>query len=163
MAQTRYPAATLIWGVKQSFRDYVEGSGGEIQAGMGATRDEAGAFIFPAAPGEAGLTLDADGALQGRAGFAGEASFQAHGGMLSVFLADPSLEVGPAEAFLTVADGPERTRRLPLAKLNLAAMTRDADGDLIIPTVMSKDGWQVLGDHYLPMTPLDPLRVKLAR
>ncbi len=154
-------AATLIWGVKQSFRNYVEGSGGAIDAGMGAARTEDGAFAFPAAPGET-LTLDADGRPQGRGGFVGEVRFQAHGGMLSVFLADPALEIGPTGAFLTVADSPERTRRLPLAKLDLAAMSTGDDGELVIAATMSMEGWQVLGDHYQPMTPLDPVRVKLA-
>ena len=163
MAENPQPGLTAVlsWGVKQSFRNYVEGSGGAIDAGMGAARTEDGGFTFPAAPGE-GLTLDADGRPQGRVGFDGEVRFQAHGGMLSVFLADPAVEIGPSGAFVTVADSPERDRRLPLAKLDLAAMTVGDDGELIIPASMSNEGWQVLGDHYLPTTPLDPVRVRLA-
>ncbi|HEX7759984.1 MAG TPA: HtaA domain-containing protein [Caulobacteraceae bacterium] len=153
-------AATLNWGVKESFRNYVEGSGGAIDAGLGAARTEDGGFTFPAAPGQ-GLTLGADGRPQGRGEFTGEVRFQAHGGMLSVFLADPALEIAPSGAFLTVADSPDRTRRLPLAKLDLAAMSTADDGELVIPASMSNEGWQVLGDHYLPSTPLDPVRVRL--
>jgi len=154
-------AATLSWGVKQSFRGYVEGSGGTIEAGAGATRGADGTFAFPGDPAE-GLTLDADGRPQGRVGFLGELKFQAHGGMLSVFMADPALEVGEAGAFITVADTPSRTRRVPLAKLDLSKMSRDDDGDLVIPAVMAMEGWQVLGDHYMGGTPIDPVRLKLA-
>jgi hypothetical protein len=151
----------LKWGVKQSFRNYVEGSGGSTEVGMGAELGEDGAFSFPGAPG-AGLTLDADGRPTGRAGFVGEVRFQAHGGMLSVFFADPALEIGPSGAFLTVADSAERDRRLPMAKLDLAAMTAGDDGELVIPAAMSMEGWLVLGDHYPMGTPLDPVRVSLA-
>jgi hypothetical protein len=151
-------AATLNWGVKQSFRGYVEGSGGTIEAAAGAVREDDGGFSFAGEPG-AGLTLDADGRPQGRAGFLGELRFQAHGGMLSVFMADPALEVGETGAFITVADTPSRTRRVPLAKLDLTKLSRDEDGALVIPAVMAMEGWQVLGDHYMGGTPIDPVRL----
>ncbi|MGA0603286.1 HtaA domain-containing protein [Caulobacter sp. KR2-114] len=156
----RANAATLTWGVKESFRHYVEGSGGTVDAGLGAERAEDGTFIFDAAPGP-GLKLGADGKLTGQGAFAGEVRFQAHGGMLSVFMADPSIEIGEAGAFLTVYDTPERIRRIPLAKLDVANAVVGLDGALVVPAVMSIEGWQVLGDHYLPMTPLDPVRLKL--
>ena len=152
----------LTWGVKQSFRTYVEGAGGSIQTGGETTRAPDGAFTFPAA-GEGGLTLGPDGQLQGQAGFRGEVRFQAHGGMLSVFLADPALEITPAGASLTVADSPARTRRIELARLDLAAATPGDDGEQIIPTRLSPEGWLVLGDHYPPGTPLDPVRVRVGR
>lgn len=151
-------AVTLNWGVKQSFRGYVEGSGGTIEAGAGATRGADGTFSFEGAPGEA-LALDAEGRPTGRTGFQGELRFQAHGGMLSVFMADPALEVGEAGAFITVADTPSRTRRVPLAKLDLAKAGRDDEGALVIPAVMAMEGWQVLGDHYMGGTPIDPVRL----
>jgi hypothetical protein len=151
--------ATLTWGVKQSFRAYVEGAGGVIETGDGATRAEDGGFCFAAAPAN-GLTLDADGRLEGIGGFAGEVRFEAHGGMLKVFLADPTVEIGPAGASITVADSPARDRRVELALLDLAAATRDG-GALVIPTKLSRDGWRVLSDHYAPMTPLDPVRLTL--
>jgi len=158
----RANAATLTWGVKQSFRNYVEGSGGTIEAGLGAARVDDGTFTFDAAPGPgAGLRLGADGKLTGQGSFAGEVRFQAHGGMLSVFMADPAVEVGEAGAFLTVYDTPERIRRIPLAKLDLNGAAVGDDGALVVPAVMSMEGWQVLGDHYLPMTPLDPVRLRL--
>jgi hypothetical protein len=53
-------SATLEWGLKQSFRAYVEGAGGSIAVGEGTTRTADGAFAFAAAPGDTGLSV-ADG------------------------------------------------------------------------------------------------------
>jgi hypothetical protein len=155
-------ATALTWGLKQSFRAYVEGAGGVVATAGGAGRTPDGMFIFEAAPGES-LALDAEGKPQGVARFVGEVRFEAHGGMLRVFLADPSLEVGPAGAFIAVADTPARDRRVVLAQLDLAAATTSDDGELIMPAKLSRDGWQVLGDHYPASTPLDPVRLNLAR
>jgi hypothetical protein len=151
----------LVWGVKQSFRAYVEGAGGVIEAGGGATRTGDGGFSFAAATGS-GLTLGADGRPVGTGGFVGEVRFEAHGGMLKVFLADPAVEIGPEGAAITVADSPARDRRVELALLDLTAVTQDGDS-LVIPTKLSRDGWRVLGDHYPQMTPLDPVRLTLSR
>jgi len=153
-------AATLKWGVKQSFRGYVEGSGGTIQAGGGAERAADGEFAFAAAPG-AGLQRTARGDLEGVARFAGDVRFEAHGGMLQVFLADPTVEVSAEGGVVTVADSPERDHRLVLATLDLSAATTGGDGEMVIPTKLSRDGWRLLGDHYAPMTQLDPVRLKL--
>jgi hypothetical protein len=151
--------ARLEWGVKQSFRGYVEGAGGTIEAHTGAERADDGTFVFTAVPG-AGLRRGADGQLQGTGRFNGEVRFEAHGGMLQVLLADPAVEIGPDGATITVADSHERDRRLALAVLDLAAATEEG-GAVVIPTKLSRDGWQILGDHYAPMTPLDPVRIVL--
>ena len=153
--------AKLSWGLKQSFRAYVEGAGGAIETSEGAQRGADGAFTFEPAPGE-GLKRGADGKPQGVGRFLGEVRCEAHGGMLKIFLADPSVEIGPAGAVLSVADGPARDRRVELAQLDLAAATTADDGELVIPAKLSRDGWQVLGDHYPPSTPLDPVRLRLA-
>jgi hypothetical protein len=152
--------STLAWGVKQSFRAYVEAAGGTIETGGGAERDPDGAFIFAAAPGD-GLRLGADGRLEGVGGFVGEVRFDAHGGMLKVFMADPAIEIGEGGAVLTVWDTPSRTKRVALAQLDLAAMTKDADGAFVIPTTLAKDGWQVLGDNYPRGTVLDAVWIRL--
>ena len=151
----------LSWGLKQSFRAYVEGAGGAIETAEGAQRAADGAFTFAAAPGE-GLKLGVDGKPEGVGGFVGEVRCEAHGGMLKVFLADPSVEIGPAGAVVTVADTRARDRRVELAQLDLAAATIADDGEWVISAKLSRDGWQVLGDHYPPSTPLDPVRLKLA-
>ena len=160
---TEHPAnqaAGLSWGLKQSFRAYVEAAGGAIETGEGAERAADGAFTFPAAAGE-GLKLGAGGKPEGVGRFVGEVRCEAHGGMLKIFLADPSVEIGPAGAVIAVADTRARDRRVELAQLDLAAATIADDGAWVIPAKLSGDGWQVLGDHYPPSTPLDPVRLKL--
>lgn len=158
MTDDAQPMTMLRWGVKQSFRGYVEGAGGVIETGAGAVRAPDGGFVFPAAPGE-GLRLGAGGAPQGQTKFLGEISFKAHGGMLSVFIADPILEISGADAILTVADHPARDRRLEIARLDLAAMAPGEAGEVVIPASLSMFGCQLLGDHYPVRTPLDPVRL----
>ncbi len=155
-------SATLEWGLKQSFRAYVEGAGGSIETeGVGRAPD--GGFVFGAAPGDAGVRLGADGKPHGVGSFLGEVRCQAHGGMLKVTLADPNVEIGPDGGAITVVDPFARETRVELAVLELDGATAGDDGDIVIPTKLSKDGWRVLGDHYPPMTPLDPVRLRLAR
>ncbi|WP_332764742.1 HtaA domain-containing protein [Phenylobacterium sp.] len=153
--------SALSWGVKQSFRTYVEAAGGAIEVRDGAERAEDGSFTFAAAPG-GDLRLDADGKLAGRGAFLGEVRFEAHGGMLSVCLADPILEIGPAGGVVTVADSSARDYRLEVAQLDLGAMTSGESGEIVIPATVSMHGSQWLGDHYPPRTPLDPVRLILA-
>jgi hypothetical protein len=154
-------ASTLVWGLKQSFRAYVESAGGTIATGEGAERTADGAFAFPATPGE-GLRLGADGKPEGIGLFAGEVQCEAHGGMLKVFLADPAVEIEPGRAVVTVYDTRGRDRRVVLADLDLAVATAGEDGEIAVPARLSRDGWQVLGDHYPPGAPLDPVRLRLA-
>ncbi|MDP3748052.1 MAG: HtaA domain-containing protein [Phenylobacterium sp.] len=154
--------SALSWGVKQSFRTYVEAAGGVIEVRDGAERAEDGAFTFAAAPG-GDLRLDAEGKLSGQGSFLGEVRFAAHGGMLSVCLADPILEIGPSRAVVTVADSSARDYRLEVAQLDLGAMTSGEAGEIVIPATVSMHGSQWLGDHYPPRTPLDPVRLILAR
>lgn len=149
---------TLVWGVKESFRNYVEAAGGSIATDGGAERTPDGAIAFPIAPGSE-LTREADGAPSGRAAFSGEVRFEAHGGMLSVRLSDLTLDFGASKASLLVAD--ERGSPLELAQLDLDAAATGEDGELVIPAALSMDGYFLLGDHYPPRTPLDPVRLRL--
>lgn len=151
---------SLSWGVKQSFRNYVEGAGGVIEADGGAERAADGGFTFAAAPGE-GLSLDAGGKPVGQGLFLGEARFDAHGGMLKVCLADPMVEIRETGAVITAFDSSARTHRVEIARLDLAAMSTGENGELVIPAALSMYGIQVLGDHYPLNTALDPVRLKL--
>ena len=158
--------ATLSWGVKQSFRGYVEAAGGTVATTRGAERAPDGGFLFPEGPLST-LAQGADGRLRGAGRFQGEVSFSAHGGMLSVVLVDPWIEASEAGLILSVADSPAATRRLPFAKLDADAMTTDApttdapttDGGLVLPAAITLDGMFLLGDHYPPGTVLDPVRL----
>lgn len=156
------PVMGLRWGLKQSFRNYVQSVGGRIEAAAGAERDADGTFSFSPAP-DSRLSLDANGAPHGRAAFLGEVRFEGHGGMLSVCIADPVLEIGPAGASLSVADSHERTRRIEIARLDMAAMVAGEDGDLVVPAALAMDGVYLLDGHYPSTTPLDPVRLMLGR
>lgn len=150
----------LVWGVKESFRRYVEGAGGVIETSAGAQRAADGAIVFAA--GEDRLTLGADGSLEGRGAFLGEVRFEAHGGMLAVRLIDPSIEIGPTAAIITAADTPARDYRVEVARLDLAAAETNAAGELVVPVTLAIEGSHLLGGHYPPTTPLDPVRLALA-
>ncbi|MGH6964242.1 MAG: HtaA domain-containing protein [Phenylobacterium sp.] len=149
--------ATLSWGVKQSFRSYVDAAGGTVAVAGGAERAPDGGFLFPHAP-KSTLARDADGRLTGTGRFEGQVSFSAHGGMLNVVLTDPWVEATEGGLVLTVAAS--ATRRSAFAKLDAAAMTTEADGALVIPAAITLDGMFILGDHYPPGTALDWLGCK---
>jgi hypothetical protein len=153
--------AVLSWGLKESFRNYVAATGGAIEPGGGAERAEDGTFAFALAP-DSSLSLDADGKLQGQGRFLGDVQFTGHGGMLSVCIANPILEIGPSGATLSVDDSRERPRRLVVAHLDLAAASLGESGELIIPAALSIDGTQLLDGHYPAMAPIDPVRLRLA-
>ena len=160
--ENRPPAGPrLAWGVKQSFRNYVQMTGGTAEALDGAGQADDGLFTFEPAP-DGDLARAADGALTGTGRFSGAVKFHAHGGMLSVFMADPALEIGPDGAVLTVADSAARTRRVPVVKLDLAAATTEDDGALTIPAALTIEGSFFLGDHYPPFSAVDPVRLTLA-
>lgn len=144
--------ATLSWGVKQSFRSYVDAAGGTVATGGGAERTPDGGFAFPEGP-QSTLAMGPDGRLQGTGRFQGEVSFSAHGGMLSVVLVDPWIEATEAGLILSVADS--AARRLPFATLDAAAMTTEGD----LPAAITLDGMFLLGDHYPPGTALDAVRL----
>lgn len=148
--------AKLTWGVKASFRGYVEASGGSIAARDGADREPEGEIAFPVK--DAGdLALDADGRLTGSAQFAGEAFFEAHGGMLRVSLKEPAIEAGPDGAVLTIAE--TATRRTAVIKLDVGKLEVGADGSVTIPATTTIDGMMIIGDHYPPGTVMDPVRL----
>lgn len=138
----------LGWGVKQSFRAYVEGSGGSIATGDGCTRADDGTLAFEAAA-DSDLVLT-DGALSGTGRFRGRVQFQAHGGLLSVTLADPWVEPADGGWVLSIAE--TATRRTAIAKLGAPE-----DGAMSATTTL--DGMMIIGDHYPPGTPLDPVRL----
>ncbi len=150
--------SALHWGVKQSFRGYVAMMGGvtEVDGGVEVAAD--GGFTFIAAP-DSDLRLGHDGVLTGQGRFLGSVRFEAHGGMLKVFLADPALEINGTTASLSVADSAARTRRVEIARLDLSALVSGEDGERVIPTSLSIDGSFLLGDHYPPTTVLDPVRL----
>ncbi len=159
-ADTKPPlqVAALVWGVKESFRRYVEATGSIALSGA-APRAADGAFIF-AATATSELSIGADGALRGRAAFSGEVFFKAHGGALSVRLVDPIIEIGEKASLFTTAESAGRTRRAEFAQLNLAGASFQA-GEIVLPAKLAWDGSDLLDNHYPATTPIDPLRLIL--
>lgn len=159
MSKDQTEIVGLRWGVKQSFRNYVQAVGGTIETDLGARRMADGDFVFDAAPATA-LHVDADGGLAGRVSFQGEVRFTAHGGMLAVRLADLAVEIGPSGALLTIAGGPDpASPRTTLATLSLAAAEPGSDSEIVIPSSLSPEGSQLLGDNYPPGAALDHVRL----
>lgn len=146
----------LIWGVKASFRNYVEAVGGSINLSDGATRTADGCFVFTAIPG-GDLAVAADGSATGAMGFQGTITFDAHGGMLKATLTDLRLEVGVDGFFLTAMEAPMNQGRCTIAKLG--PVTHCPNDGITMDAAITLDGMYQLADNYPPGTTLDPLRL----
>ena len=106
----------LTWGVKASFRNYVEAAGGSITVSDGATRADDGAIIFEAEPG-GDLAIAPDGSASGSLRLQGTVTFEAHGGMLKSTLTGLALEAAEEGLMLTVVDSLMNENRCAIAKL----------------------------------------------
>ena len=146
----------LTWGVKASFRSYVEAVEGTITASDGASRTEDGCFVFPALPG-GDLSIQADGSATGAVRFGGEVTFDAHGGMLKSTLAEVGLEAGEDGIHITVLEAPMNQGRCSIAKLALIEI--DAEGGITLGAEITMDGMYQIADNYPPGTELDQVRL----
>ncbi len=147
----------LTWGVKASFRSYVEGAGGAVSVSDGATRTEDGAFVFAAVPG-GDLTIAADGSASGAIRFQGTVTFEAHGGMLNSTLAEIGLEVDAEQGLvLTVLQAPMNTDRCAIATLKVVEA---GPGEAVtLGAQITFDGMYQIADNYPAGTELDPVRL----
>ena len=146
----------LTWGVKASFRGYVEAAGGSITLDDGATRAEDGSFVFSAVPG-GDLAIAPDGSASGAMRFQGTVTFDAHGGMLKATLAELGLEAGADGLVLTVLEAPMNQGRCAIASLGLVEF---GPGDAVtIGAQITVDGMYQIADNYPPGTELDPLHL----
>ncbi len=146
----------LTWGVKASFRGYVEAVEGSITLSDGATRSEDGAFIFAAEPG-GDLTFASDGSATGAMRFQGTVTFDAHGGMLKSTLSELGLEVGDDGLVLTALEAPMNQGRCTIAKLSSVEV--GTDQAVTASVEITLDGMFQIADNYPPGTELDPLRL----
>lgn len=145
----------LIWGVKESFRAYVEAAGGSITVSDGASTTEDGAFVFQAQTG-GDLEINADGSATGAMRFLGTVTFEAHGGMLKSTLTELGLEAGEQGLLLTVLEGPMNKSRCAVAELSELAVAEDT---ITAQTRITMDGMYQIADNYPPGTELDILRL----
>ena len=146
----------MTWGVKASFRAYVEAAEGTITVSNGAMRNADGEFVFPALPG-GDLALPEDGAPSGMVRFQGTVSFDAHGGMLKATLGELAVEADAEGLVLTAAKVASGTGRCAIARLGSPASA--ADGSVTMDSAITFDGMFEIADNYPPGTPLDPVRL----
>jgi len=147
----------LTWGVKASFRGYVEAVGGAITLGDGATRADDGSFVFTAVPG-GNLTITPGGSATGAMRFQGSVTFDAHGGMLKATLAELGLEAGTDGLALTALEAPMNQGRCTIATLGPVEV--GPDEVVTMAAAITLDGMYQIADNYPPGTELDPLRLE---
>ncbi len=148
----------MIWGVKASFRSYVEAAGGSTTLSDGATRADDGTFVFEAVPG-GNLTIAPDGSASGAMRFAGTVTFDAHGGMLKVTLTELGLDAGDEGLVLTALDTQLNRDRCIIAKLGPVESAGDS---LTVGAEITLDGMYQIADNYPPGTALDPVQLEQA-
>ncbi|MCH9785362.1 MAG: HtaA domain-containing protein [Gammaproteobacteria bacterium] len=146
----------LTWGVKASFKAYVEAAGGSITLSEGATLAEDGAFRFAAVPG-GDLAFAADGSATGAMRFSGAVTFEAHGGMLKSTLTELGIEAGPNGLVLTVLQAPMNKDRCAIAQLTPGNV--NDQGIMTLGSAITFDGMYQIADNYPPGTALDPLQL----
>lgn len=146
----------LTWGVKASFRSYVEAAGGSSTLSDGATRADDGSFVFMAVPG-GDLSIAPDGSATGAMRFQGTVTFDAHGGMLKATLAELGIEAGTDGLVLTALEAPMNKDRCAIAQLGPVEI--DADDAMTIRAEITFDGMYQIADNYPPGTELDPLQL----
>ncbi len=144
----------LTWGVKASFRGYVEAAGGSIAVSDGAERTEDGAIVFKAAPG-GDLSIDSDGTATGSMRFEGSVTFNAHGGMLNSVLSEIGLEATDEGLVITVLEAPMNEGRCTIA--TVGPIEVGDDNTVSAGTQITMDGMYQIADNYPPGTELDPL------
>lgn len=146
----------LSWGVKASFRSYVEAAGGSIGVSDGATRNDDGTFVFLAAPG-GDLNVAEDGSASGSMRFQGTVAFDAHGGMLKSTLSELGIEASEDGLVLTALEAPMNQGRCEIAKLDSVSI--DQSGNVTMRAEITMDGMFQIADNYPPGTELDSVQL----
>ena len=141
----------LTWGVKASFRNYVEAAEGTIEVSDGASRTEEGTFVFAALPG-GDLEISADGAT-GSMHFKGAVTFEAHGGMLNSTLTGLAVEASDEGLVISVVDMPVGQDRCAIATLEVI----ESGEQVTFSSQITMDGMYQIADNYPPGTELDPV------
>jgi Htaa len=165
--------AGLDWGVKQSFRNYIEGgiAAGTITVSDGATRNGDGTFHFPLRDG----TFDPDTNAT-IVQFDGTVHMEGHDGALEMTVANPRVELTPTQARL-IADvtslplngGPMATYpAVQFASLALAGVDPVVDLGAgtttwsAIPAFLSAPAVPAFANHYSVGGAIDPVSFSYA-
>jgi hypothetical protein len=159
------------WGIKESFRDYIEGpiANGEVEVSGGAVKAADGTFAFPIGAGTYDTkshTTEVEGT--------GTVHFTGHAGALDLTFSDPRVVLGTATGTVYVdarskslATGEfEEFPDLELAALDTSGVAPVFGAEAVsldaIPAVLTADGTKVFPGFYPAGTALDPVGVTAA-
>lgn len=155
--------ARMSWGVKDSFRTYVQGGvakGGWSTSG-GAVYNS-GAFVFSGSDG----AVDPESS-QGSISYGGSVNFTGHGGVLDLTLADPEIQFsgnsGSLIANVTSNDtegNPRSFGRITVADLSVSASVSNDVIDGNAGATLTAAGSDALGDFYEAGTATAPVTFK---
>lgn len=158
--------AGLDWGVKKSFRDYIEGhiAAGVITPSEGATRNPDGTFHFPVLEGE---YVPATKALS--LTFAGSVHMSGHHGGLNMTVREPRVVITPEDTSLYAKvvskplDGSETPDEASVhfATFDVSGSEPVVDGGVTtwsaVPAAIAAGSVGPFAGHYSIGTPIDPL------
>lgn len=144
--------ASLSWGIKRSFLDYLESLPDcVIATNDGAYReDSSGVFVFP----YVGRTELRGG--HHRLEFNGDVRIRAHGGMLLVIFMNPWLTFTDGGVELSVVDlmhWPDTSRREVLGVSDLVQGTE-------FPLTLAESALETFNNVYPAGVPLDPVKLR---
>lgn len=159
-------SGSLDWGVKASFRSYVEGSigHGTITVGDGATKNADGTYRFPL---RSGSFTAGENTTDARLG--GWVRFVAHDGSLDLTIEDPRVVISRAGSTL-IADVTSKPLSggdsvlfddVALAELDISGVT--PSGTTVwsaVPTLLTGAGAPAFAGFYQPGTALDALTLR---
>ncbi len=158
-------AGSLNWGVRESFRNYVQGpiARGNVVVSGGATQNRDGTFQFPAAAG----------ASRSSASFTGTVRFTGHDGQLDMTIANPRIQLSGTigTLFVDVVNKSESAgeagdqRNVEFATLDLSRVRPvEAAGSVSwsnVPAALTEAGSRAFGGNYRAGQALDPVTFTL--
>lgn len=154
--------ATLTWGFKGDFRDYITGS---IAKGSIAATGVSGSGPWTWSGGSGTFNTN-DGV--GRAAFAGSVRFTGHGGVLDVTISNPRVQVNSATSATLVADvrtAEKSYSGIAVATLRLGDGTASRSGDKLtwqgVPATLSAAAAPAFEGFYAAGAALDPVSFTL--
>jgi hypothetical protein len=155
------PAGSLTWGVRESFRNYVQGpiARGNVALSGGAAANRDGTFQFPAATGGTRTT----------ATFMGSVRFTGHDGELDLTIANPRIEINGMTGTLFVdvlspassegQAGEQRNVAFATLELSRARPVESVGGAswTNVPTALTEAGARAFGGNYRAGQAFDPV------
>jgi hypothetical protein len=160
--------ATLTWGVKSSFRDYISGNIAQGSWSTSGVSSNGGVFGWSGGSGSVNTNV-----LLGLASYSGSVSFTGHGGLLQLTISRPQIRLaGDSTATLLVdvtsksLDSGETTQRyaVAFATLSLASGHTTSANQLSwsgVPATLTGSGADSFAGFYTAGTALDPVSFSL--